>query len=106
MPQPLAFKKQNDEMAVAMRGKMPDATTLAKSSSRGIMTHEQAGTLVQDGKVLYELGKLEEAEAKLNEALKLDPDNTGAYYYLQLVKQPVTDRDEHKAYNRLARQPW
>ena len=93
-PDAIAFKKQNDGMTYAMRGKIPDTQTLERIpvvESQKI----QAGTLVQDGRVLYELGKLEEAEAKLNEALKLDPDNEGAFYYLNLTKQSRYDREEH-----------
>ena len=33
------------------------------------------------------MGKFDEAGVKLNQALKLDPDNQGAFYYLNLVKQ-------------------
>ena len=44
-------------------------------------------TLVQDGKLLYEMGKLNEAQAKLEQALKQDPQNLGAKYYLELVRQ-------------------
>ena len=59
------------------------------------MTRRQAATLVQDGKLLYEMGKFEEAGVKLNQALKLDPDNQGAFYYLNLVKQANYAREEH-----------
>ena len=92
----IAFKKQNDQMVVDMRGKMPDAPTLERRDAAQ-KEKIQAATLVQDAKVLYESGKLEEAEAKLNEALKLDPDSTPAYYYFQLIKSARYDRDEHKA---------
>jgi type II secretory pathway component GspD/PulD (secretin)/tetratricopeptide (TPR) repeat protein len=92
----LAFKKQNDEMAEAMRGKVADQPTLER---KDIVDKEkmEAGTLVQDGVVLIELGKLEEAEAKLNEALKLDPDSEGAFYYLNQIKQNRYAREENKA---------
>ncbi|MEO7300192.1 MAG: hypothetical protein ABI042_16630, partial [Verrucomicrobiota bacterium] len=46
-----------------------------------------AATLVQDGKQLFEIGKLDEAEAKLNEALKVDPENKAAFYYKSLIKE-------------------
>src|SRR5207247_2606059 len=35
----------------------------------------QTLTLVQDGRLLLEMGKLDEAEGKLKEAFKRDPDN-------------------------------
>jgi len=47
----------------------------------------RAAVLVQDGKLFYELGKLDESEAKLRAALKLDKANQAAYYYLNLVKE-------------------
>ena len=82
----LAFKRQNDQMLAAMKGKMPDKATLQEVPY--IVTNQiEAGTLVRDGKLLYEMGKLEEAETKLSQALENDPDNVGAYYYLNLIKQ-------------------
>jgi type II secretory pathway component GspD/PulD (secretin)/beta-lactamase regulating signal transducer with metallopeptidase domain len=54
------------------------------------LTAEQkarASTLVQDGKLLFEMSKLDEAEAKLAEALTKDPQNQAATYYLNLVKE-------------------
>ena len=44
-----------------------------------------AATLVQDGKLFYEAGRLNEAEAKLRQAVKMDPNNRAASYYLELV---------------------
>jgi hypothetical protein len=55
--------------------------------------HVAAGTLVQDGKVFYEMGKYSEAETKLAEALRIDPGNTTASYYLDLIKQDRIHRD-------------
>jgi type II secretory pathway component GspD/PulD (secretin)/beta-lactamase regulating signal transducer with metallopeptidase domain len=47
----------------------------------------KTGTLTRDGKLLYEMGKLDEAEAKLKLALKEDPHNETALYYLNLVAE-------------------
>jgi tetratricopeptide (TPR) repeat protein len=92
-PAVLAFKKQNDRRIAALRGKEPDEATLQQVS---IITNAMtdANTLVRDGKVLYETGKFEEAEAKLEQALQLDPANEGAFYYLNLVKQGIYAREE------------
>jgi len=46
----------------------------------------KAGSLVQDGKLLYEMGKFDEAEIKLTAALALDAENAAAKYYLGLVQ--------------------
>ena len=88
----IAFKKQNEQMLEAMKGKMPDQETLQKVPYF-VNDKTDADTLVRDGKLLYEMGKLEEAETKLNGALKLDPDNIGAFYYLNLIKQVRYSRD-------------
>jgi tetratricopeptide (TPR) repeat protein len=63
-PDALALKRQNDEMIQASRGHVPDAATVDEIP---IVRNQKtdAGTLVQDGKLLYEMGKLEDAEAKL-----------------------------------------
>ena len=88
----IAFKKQNDQMIASMRGKVPDAQTLEQIPAI-VNDKTDAATLVQDGKILYEAGKLEEATAKFNAALKLNPDNRGANYYLALTKQAVYARE-------------
>ncbi len=50
--------------------------------------------LVQSAKLLYEMGKLDEAEAKLTQALRQDPNNQGAYYYLNLIGETRFKRGE------------
>ncbi len=49
--------------------------------------------LVQDGKLLYEMGKLNEAEAKLVQASDQEPINQTAAYYLNLVEQAMRQRE-------------
>src|SRR5439155_3963274 len=46
-----------------------------------------APPLVQNGKLLYELGRLDEAEAKFKEALKENPQDQTADYYLDLARE-------------------
>jgi tetratricopeptide (TPR) repeat protein len=94
-PDAQAFKRDNDAILASMKGKMPSPAALAKIPMINA-DKTAAGTDVQDGKLLYEMGKFEEAEVKLNEALKLDPDNQAAFYYLNLVKQAFYARQEHK----------
>ena len=90
----LAFKKGNDRLVASMRGKMPDDATVQQIP---YIANEktEAGTLVRDGKLLYEMGKFDEAEVKLKEAIGMDPDNAGAFYYMNLVKQAHYDRESH-----------
>src|SRR6185369_1363784 len=52
----------------------------------------EANTHVQNGKLLYELGKMDESEAELKEALRIDPNNDTAFYYVRLIEQERTRR--------------
>jgi tetratricopeptide (TPR) repeat protein len=88
----LAFKKNNDRLLASMRGKMPDEATVQQIPYIA-NDKTEAGTLLQDGKLLYEMGKFDEAEVKLKEAIRIDPDNAGAFYYMNLVKQARYDRE-------------
>ena len=45
----------------------------------------ESSKLVQDGKLFYESGQLKEAELVLSQALRLNPNDKGAAYYLELV---------------------
>jgi tetratricopeptide (TPR) repeat protein len=85
-PDALAFKKQNDQMLAAMKGQIPSPAALDQAAQVAVQKTD-SGTLVQDGKLLYEMGKLDDAEAKLNQALVLNPDNPAAFYYLNLIQQ-------------------
>ena len=94
-PAALAFKKENDALIASMAGKMPDQATLEQIPA--IMSDKtEANTLVQDGKLLYESGKFDEAEVRFDQALQLDPDNRAAFYYMNLLKQADFDRQEHQ----------
>jgi tetratricopeptide (TPR) repeat protein len=44
-------------------------------------------TLVNDARVLMEMGKLDEAEAKLKQAVREDPEHRAAFYYLTLITE-------------------
>lgn len=54
----------------------------------GIVKEKQdANSLVHDGQMLLQMGKVEEAEKKLKEAQAKDPQNQAVYYYLNLVNE-------------------
>ncbi|HEY5232724.1 MAG TPA: von Willebrand factor type A domain-containing protein [Verrucomicrobiae bacterium] len=65
-----------------------------KFENNGTIATTDAGTLVQDGKLLYEAGNVDESEAKVRQALKKDPNNEAAFYYLNLDEQARFDRDK------------
>src|SRR3954471_21113522 len=98
----LGFRAENNKLALDMQGKMPDDEAL-----RQLPTAEQdrtrANTHVQNGKVLYEAGKFTEAQVQLAQAVKIDPGNKAAYYYLDLIKDQRY-RDESTARESASKQ--
>ncbi len=89
----LQFKQQNDALLAANSGRMPSMEALQTVST--VATNKLlARTMVQDGKLYYEMGKLDDAEAKLKRAVMTDPDNQNALYYLSLVKEARFGRAE------------
>ncbi|MCX6904185.1 MAG: hypothetical protein NTW03_12060, partial [Verrucomicrobia bacterium] len=82
--QVLDLKKENDEAWRVARPMLPNPEIREMASE--IYTNKmRAASLVQDGRFLYESGRMEEATKKLKQALKLDPENRGAGYYLELI---------------------
>lgn len=78
-----------------LQGRMPDKETLALLPDVQ-KQHIATGTLVQDGKLLYEMGKLDEAQAKLKQAVKQEPSNQAAYYYLKLIEEARYTKEAKK----------
>ncbi len=82
----LAFKVENEKIRLAEEGRRPSDAAIAKLPEARA-DQVKVATLVQDGKLFYEAGKYAESEAKLRQALKADPGNTSASYYLDLVME-------------------
>ena len=84
------FRKSNEDVRIAHIGRVPSREVRAAVQKlrrkRGDVL-----TLVRDGKAYYELGQLGEAEKRLKEAVKLDPQSDVAYYYLRLVLEAKYD---------------
>jgi len=70
--------------------KAADALGLSWDAEQAQVSAVTISQLVRDGKLLYQIGKLDEAELKLQEALAGDPNNQAALYYLNLIKQSRT----------------
>ena len=66
-----------------------NASASDSSSSPGLRLDRKARIrrLVDEGKLFYEMDILDKAEAKLKQALKEDPHNEAAFYYLNLVSE-------------------
>lgn len=88
----LDFKHRNDQMLAAMQGHMADNETLQQVPQMA-SKKVAASTLVQDGKVYYEMGNYDAAEIKLKQAREMDPDNSTASYYMDLIQQARIHRD-------------
>jgi tetratricopeptide (TPR) repeat protein len=82
----LAFMEQNEKMLAEQKGHVPTAAAVeqATAAQKGKI---EAATMVQDGRLLLEMGKLDEAETKLKQAMNRDPESRAAFYYLSLVKE-------------------
>jgi type II secretory pathway component GspD/PulD (secretin)/tetratricopeptide (TPR) repeat protein len=85
-PAAVQFKNTNERLLDEQRGRIPSDEVTSRIPA---LLEEQVkvGTLVHDGKLLYEMQKYDEAEAKLKLALRQDPHNEAALYYLNLVSQ-------------------
>lgn len=84
--QGLAFRKYSNDVAAAHKGRMPSPETLALIPQFQAKKVEVA-TMVQDAKLLYEMRLFEQAEEKLKQAIKEDPANQVAYYYMNLIHE-------------------
>jgi beta-lactamase regulating signal transducer with metallopeptidase domain len=76
---------------------VPVASTTNQSSTASLDNFLKAQTKVQDGKLLFEMDKLDEAETSLSQALILDPQSQGAQYYLKLVQEARRKQVEKNA---------
>jgi type II secretory pathway component GspD/PulD (secretin)/beta-lactamase regulating signal transducer with metallopeptidase domain len=77
-----------ERQIAVLKGETGQASAPAEvpqASGSDALTKIKASTLVQDGKLLYEMGKLDEAEGKLKLAMENDPHDEAALYYLNLV---------------------
>lgn len=73
-----------------------NSTNKDASSTAPLENFLKAQTKVQDGKLLFEMGKLDEAEASLSQALILNPQSQAAQYYLNLVREARRKETERK----------
>lgn len=90
----LSLKQTYDKTAESLRGRLP-SPEVQRQIPAEMERRVKAGTLVQDGRLLFEAGNLDQAEKKLQEASALDPYNEAAFYYLDLIK--------NRRYTELAR---
>ena len=81
-----SFKADNDKRLADLQGKLPTPAILERAADHKTNLVKIA-TSVQDAVVLFQMGKLDEAEEILQKAVKEHPENQGAYYYLNLIRE-------------------
>ncbi len=80
------FKRENDQRLANLVGRVPSDEALSYIGQD--KTNKLAAAIaVQDGKLAFEMGHFDRAETKLQEAIKLDPDNGPAYQYLNIIRE-------------------
>lgn len=80
------FKVDLDKAIEAQKGRTASQETLSRVSEFRA-ERLKTSTLVNDAQVLIQAGKLDEAEAKLDQAIKEDPENQAAFYYKTIIKE-------------------
>lgn len=93
------FRRNLDRVKAQLAGKMPSPEALALIPEISAQ-QTKLGTKLQDAKILIEAGRAKEAETKLNEILAVDPNNQGAYYYLNVI------REQRHSSDILKREGW
>jgi hypothetical protein len=63
----------------------------ASQKAASVAANTQLAQAIMDGRSLWELGKLGEAEAKFQQVLAVDTNNAAAAYYLALVRREQID---------------
>lgn len=89
------FKRFNERVESAHRGRLPSAQVLTRQAD---LMAERADVLrlVRDGQLYYKMGEYQEARERLEEAIKKDPVNEAAYFYLRLVMEAKFDIETKK----------
>src|SRR5437867_5549274 len=93
----LDLRDLNNKMLREQAGKRPSEGVEGQIPDL-VQARVKTSTLVQDGRIFFENGKMDEAEARLKQAIKDDPENQAAFYYLNLVrearfKEALSNRD-------------
>ncbi|MGO8700344.1 MAG: tetratricopeptide repeat protein, partial [Limisphaerales bacterium] len=80
------LKAEIDKRTVEQAGRVPSPDVLKQVPDMEKQKVEIA-TRIQNAKLLYEMGRLDRAEAILVQVLREDPPNRTAPYYLDLIKE-------------------
>jgi len=93
------LRANNDVLRLKYEGRSPNTAAIEQLGA--LHTNRvSAAKLAQDGKMFFEWGRYDVAESKLREAIKIDPTNEGADYYLKLTMDKksalaANEKDKH-----------
>lgn len=91
----VAYRKSLNEKIQAQQGRIPSLA--AQAIIPEVRTNMiKNATLVQDGRLLWEMGRYDDSEKVLEQAIKADPNNQSAFYYLSLVKEAKYAQESRK----------
>jgi general secretion pathway protein D len=85
-PNAQAFRQTNDKLVAANIPKNPSPEVKVEIPK----IYAQRATnmsRVTDARLLFEAGRMDEAETTLKQAIKEDPQNRAAFYYLELIQE-------------------
>src|SRR5665213_22451 len=82
----IRLREEIDKRIVDQRGSVP-SPDLIKTIPVFQKEKVDIGTKLQNAKLLYEMGRYDDAEITLKQVIKLDPSNKTAAYYMDLVQE-------------------
>ena len=91
----LAMQKQNDEKIQETAGMHPSVAVQEQIAAYGT-NQVEVNTLIQDGKLLMEMGRYDDADAKLKKAIELEPGNLPAQNYRAQILTRRSMQADHR----------
>ena len=92
------FKEFNEVVARAHEGRSPDKEALSKIPEMRARKLK-VDSMIQNGRLYFQTRNFDEAEKVMQDAIKIDPFNDLAYYYLRLVQEARFDDEMRKRDN-------
>jgi general secretion pathway protein D len=82
----LTFRQGNEKLMMENLPRTPSKEVQVQIEEIA-RAHATNTSHVTDARLLFEMGKIDESEAMLKQAIKEDPNNRTAYYYLEIIKE-------------------
>lgn len=93
--------------ATASRASLPSPAEIPALENARVASPQDVGTLIRLGVAYREAGRLEDAQATLEDAIRIDPSNSAAVFYLGLTYEaldlPSAARDLYDLYDHVGK---